>query len=134
MIIRIRRRVCICVSFSYEYRLRMTAVRAQCIKLMLVYFLLVVLLSIYSGYRYFSYRIYFNCELLRFCHVEVKYYSIEFEQTYIDLLSWIWVYFPICLGLIYMVFRLISHHEIQALNLHGESKSWQVGNYLLSIL
>lgn len=82
----------------------------------------------YSLYRYFSYRVYFNFELLRFCHVEINYYSIEFEQAYRDLLSWIWVYFPICLGLVYMAFRLMSHQEIEALHLHGEPKSWQVGS------
>ena len=75
----------------------------------------------------FSYRVHFNCDLPRFCHVEVEYNGLEFEQasnTCGDLFSWIWICFPICIGLVYMAFRLMSHQEKETLQ--RESKSWQV--------
>ena len=76
----------------------------------------------------FSYRVYFNCELLRFCYVEVEYYGLEVSSTYNGLLSWIWICFPICLGLLYMAFRLMSHLQIETLDLHCEPRTWQVPN------
>ena len=105
---------------------------------MLVYFVLVVhslfILLIATAVVIinfsYSHRVYFSCDLPRFCHVKVKYNSgLEFEQasnTYGDLFGWIWICFPICLGLVYMAFRLMSQQEKETLHLNRESKSWQV--------
>ena len=78
----------------------------------------------------FPYRVYVDREVPSFCYVEVKYYGLEFDQTSFSssMVNWIWIYFPICLSLVYLAFRRMIQ-EKGFRRLRREPQPWQVRTY-----